>query len=58
MNRRFLLPAPAVAPVGSLGARLQAFLLRTWRGRVLLAALALFILERHRRPAAAASSSA
>lgn len=45
MNRRFMLPAPAVAPEGGLGARLQAFFLRTWRGRVLLAALALWILE-------------
>jgi len=46
MNRRFLLPAPTVAPVGSLSARLQAFLLHTWRGRILLAALAVFAVER------------
>lgn len=45
MNRRFMLPAPTAAPQGGLGARLQAFLLRTWRGRVLLGALALWILE-------------
>jgi serine phosphatase RsbU (regulator of sigma subunit) len=45
MNRRFMLPAPAAAPEGGVGARLQAFFLRTWRGRVLLAALALWILE-------------
>jgi phosphoserine phosphatase RsbU/P len=45
MNRRFLLPAPAVAPVGSLGARLQAFWLHTWRGRVLLAAVVVHLLE-------------
>ena len=37
MNRRFMLPAPAAAPEGGLGARLQAFFLRTWRGRILLA---------------------
>jgi sigma-B regulation protein RsbU (phosphoserine phosphatase) len=45
MNRRFLLPAPAVAPVGSRGARLQAFLLHTWRGRILLAALVVFAMS-------------
>ena len=45
MNRRFLLPAPAVAPVGSLGARLKSFLLHTWRGRILLAALVVFVLQ-------------
>lgn len=45
MNRRFMLPAPAAAPEGGVVARLQAFFLRTWRGRVLLAALALFVLE-------------
>jgi serine phosphatase RsbU (regulator of sigma subunit) len=45
MNRRFMLPAPTAAPEGGLGARLQAFFLRTWRGRILLAALALWILE-------------
>jgi sigma-B regulation protein RsbU (phosphoserine phosphatase) len=45
MNRRFMLPAPAAAPEGGVGARLQAFFLRTWRGRILLAALALWILE-------------
>ena len=45
MDRRFLLPPPTVAPVGSLGARFQAFLLRTWRGRILVAALALWTLE-------------
>ncbi|HET9315183.1 MAG TPA: hypothetical protein VFQ51_06310, partial [Vicinamibacteria bacterium] len=44
MNRRFLLPAPAVAPVGSLGARLKAFLLRTWRGRILLGAFAVWLV--------------
>ncbi len=44
MNRRFLLPAPAVAPVGSLGARLEAFFLRSWRGRILLAAFAVWLL--------------
>ena len=45
MNRRFLLPAPAVAPVGSLGARLKAFLLHTWRGRILLGALAVWLAQ-------------
>jgi serine phosphatase RsbU (regulator of sigma subunit) len=45
MNRRFLLPAPAVAPVGTLGARLKSFLLRTWRGRILLAGLAVIVLD-------------
>lgn len=45
MNRRFLLPAPAVAPVGSLGARIRTFLLHTWRGRILLAAVLVFVLE-------------
>ena len=45
MNRRFMLPAPAAAPEGGLGARLQGFFLRTWRGRILLAAIALWILE-------------
>jgi serine phosphatase RsbU (regulator of sigma subunit) len=45
MNRRFMLPAPAAAPQGGLGARLQAFFLRTWRGRILLAAVVLWFLE-------------
>jgi sigma-B regulation protein RsbU (phosphoserine phosphatase) len=45
MNRRFMLPAPAAAPEGGVGARLQAFFLRTWRGRILLAALILWVLE-------------
>lgn len=45
MNRRFMLPAPAAAPEGGVGARLRAFFLRTWRGRILLAAFALWILE-------------
>jgi serine phosphatase RsbU (regulator of sigma subunit) len=45
MNRRFLLPAPAVAPVGSLGARLKAFLLHSWRGRILLGALAVWLAD-------------
>jgi len=45
MNRRFMLPAPTAAPEGGLGTRLSALFLRTWRGRILLAALALWILE-------------
>jgi serine phosphatase RsbU (regulator of sigma subunit) len=45
MNRRFLLPAPAVAPVGSLGARLKAFLLHSWRGRILLGAAGVQVIE-------------
>jgi serine phosphatase RsbU (regulator of sigma subunit) len=45
MNRRFMLPAPAAAPFSGLGARLQAFFLRTWRGRILLVAIALSVLE-------------
>jgi serine phosphatase RsbU (regulator of sigma subunit) len=45
MPRGFLLPAPAAAPVGSVGARARAFLLGSVAGYVLLGALGLVTLE-------------
>jgi serine phosphatase RsbU (regulator of sigma subunit) len=41
---RLLEPAPAAAVAGGLARRARGFLLRSWPGRILLAALALYVL--------------
>jgi hypothetical protein len=42
---RFTLPPPAPAPALSLRARLRAFLLESWPGRILCGALGLLVLD-------------
>jgi serine phosphatase RsbU (regulator of sigma subunit) len=43
-DRRLLEPAPAAAVAGALASRALRYVLRAWRGRLLLAALVLFVL--------------
>jgi len=45
MAKRFVLPAPPASPARGLADRSRAFFLRSWPGRILLAAIALALLD-------------
>jgi serine phosphatase RsbU (regulator of sigma subunit) len=50
MARRFLLPAAPLAPARGLGERVSAFLFDSWAGRILVVALAVWVLGRAGAP--------